>query len=247
MKGRNPSAGGLYKQPLSVQIAERIIEEISNGTYVAGSSLPSEQALSMHYNVSRPIVREALKFLSAQGFVNVSNGKEASVREVDDELLCVFFRRVLGRGIDQDIRDLFEVRIVLENMSAALAASNRTEQELVQLRGALDSMATFIDQPAIYSGFDVKFHILLAQASHNIFLFHLISAIRETLMSLASSMRLEVPAAQIALIQDYHEQVYRAVEAGSPQEAGKAMDNHFNTAMERLVKNLQARSRMRKT
>jgi GntR family transcriptional repressor for pyruvate dehydrogenase complex len=246
MKGRKLLAGGLNRQPLSVQIAERIIEEISNGTYAAGSSLPSEQALSVHYNVSRPVVREAFKFLSAQGFVNVNNGKEASIREVDDELLCVFFRRVLGRGSDRDVQDLFEVRMVLENMSAAQAAANRTEQELMQLRETLDSMMTFIDQPAIYSGFDVKFHILLAQASHNIFLFHLISAIRETLMSLASNMRLEISAAQIALIQDYHEQIYRAVKSGAPLEAKKAMDNHFNTAMERLAKNLQSRSTMRK-
>jgi len=229
----------LKKQTLSIQIAERIIEEISSGDYVAGSSLPSEQQLAADYGVSRPIVREAFKFLSAQGFVNVTTGKGAQIREVNDELLRVFMRRVLAGGVDKDIADLFAVRITLEKMSASLAARNRTAQELREIKASLGKMASFIDQPALYSEFDIKFHVQIARASHNIFLFYLISSIRETLVSLGSRMRLDLSSSQLPTVQEYHTAICRAIENKDAVEAVAAMDSHFETAMERLHKNLR--------
>ena len=229
----------LRRQTLSVQIAERIIEEISTGGYVPGSSLPSEQQLATDYGVSRPVVREAFKFLYAQGFVNVTTGKGARIREVNDELLRVFMRRVLVSGVDRDIADLFALRITLEKMSASLAARNRTASELREIKVSLSKMASFIDQPALYSEFDIKFHVQVARASHNIFLFHLISSIRETLVSLGSRMRLDLSSSQLPAVQEYHNMVYRGIEQKSPVVAVEGMEAHFETAMDRLLKNLR--------
>lgn len=230
----------LKKQTLSVQIAERIIEEISNGGYVPGASLPSEQQLAADYGVSRPVVREAFKFLYAQGFVNVTTGKGASIREVNDELLRVFMRRVLAGGVDKDIVDLFELRITLEKVSVALAARDRSTQELRELKATLNKMTSFIDQPALYSEFDIKFHVLLARSSHNIFVFHLISSIRETLVSLGSRMRLELSLSQLPHVHEHHSNIYKAIEQRNPTLAVEAMEGHFETAIERLRKNLKS-------
>lgn len=224
---------------MSVQIAQRIIEEIGDGVYLPGATLPSEQQLAAAYGVSRPIVREAFKFLSAQGFLSVMTGKSAIIREVNDELLRVFMRRVLVSGTSKSIQDLFAVRIILEEMSAALAARNRTEKDLHQLKFALNEMARYIDQPAFYSEYDIKFHVLLAQCSGNIFLFHLTSSIRDTLVSLGSKMRTSLSTTEISQIHDHHVRLFKAVEKGNSTEAVEAMELHFETAPFRLKKYLR--------
>jgi GntR family transcriptional repressor for pyruvate dehydrogenase complex len=229
----------LHRQPMSVQIAQRIIEEIGNGVYLPGATLPSEQQLAAVYGVSRPIVREAFKFLSAQGFLSVTTGKSAIIREVNDELLRVFMRRVLASGSARSIQDLFAVRIILEEMSVALASKNRTAKDIQQLKAALSEMTRYIDQPAFYSEYDIKFHVLLAQCSRNIFLFHLTSSIRDTLVSLGSRMRSNLSTAEISQIHDYHAQILRAVEKGDTTAAVEAMEKHFETVPHRLKKYLK--------
>ncbi|HUX14129.1 MAG TPA: FadR/GntR family transcriptional regulator [Spirochaetia bacterium] len=224
---------------MSSQIAQRIIEEIGSGVYLPGATLPSEQHLATTYGVSRPIVREAFKLLSAQGFLSVTTGKSAIIREVNDELLRVFMRRVLSSGSSTSIQDLFAVRIILEEMSAALAARNRTKKDLQQLGAALTEMKRYIDEPAFYSEFDIKFHVLLAQSSRNIFLFHLISSIRETLVSLGSKMRSNLSTAEIAQIHHHHISIYKAVEKGDSAEAVASMELHFETVPSRLKKYLK--------
>ncbi len=219
-----------------MQIAERIAEEITSGVYLPGASLPSEQELAAAFGVSRPIVREAFKFLSAQGFLSLTTGKSASIREVNDELLRVFMRRVLAGGSPKSIQDLFEVRRVLEGTSVALAAQNRTAKDLQQLKATLNEMARFIDKPTIYSEFDIRFHVLIAQSSRNIFLFHLISSIRDALVSLGSKMRSDLSRPEVPQIHDYHVRIYKAVERKNPAEAVEAMEMHFQTVPVRLKK-----------
>jgi len=229
----------LHRQPMSVQIAQRIIEEIGSGVYLPGATLPSEQQLAAVYGVSRPIVREAFKFLSAQGFLSVTTGKSAIIREVNDELLRVFMRRVLASGSARSIQDLFAVRIILEEFGVALASQNRTAKDIQQLKATLNEMTRYIDQPAFYSEYDIKFHILLAQCSRNIFLFHLTSSIRDTLVSLGSRMRSNLSTTEISQIHDYHLQILRAVEKGDATAAVEAMEKHFETVPKRLKKHLK--------
>jgi GntR family transcriptional repressor for pyruvate dehydrogenase complex len=231
--------GVLNRQPMSVQIAERIIEEISDGRYPPGASLPSEQQLAEDYGVSRPIVREALKFLSAQGFVTVTTGRGATIRGVDNELLRVFMRRVLAAGSKKDTLDLFELRIALEKLSAAKAARSRERRDLADMKRTVERMGEFLGQTGIYAEFDMKFHVELARASHDVFLFHLISSIREILVSVSTKMRGELSRAELPFIHSQHLKILNAVERQDPTTAVKATEAHFRGVMERLRKNLQ--------
>jgi len=82
--------------------------------------------------------------------------------------------------------------------------------------------------------------VLLAQSSRNIFLFHLISSIRDTLISLGSKMRSDLSRPEVPQIHDYHVQIYKAVERREPAAAVQAMEMHFQTIPVRLKRFLKS-------
>jgi len=230
----------LSRQSLSAQVAERLVEEITAGYYAPGDMLPSEQALSVKFGVSRPMVREALTQLSAQGFIEVRNGLGATVREVNGESLRVFFRRLLRAGNRKDIIDIFEIRETLESLSVVKAAENCSEAEIEELRKMSDQMREFIDAPLTYIQLDVQFHTKIAQFSQNMSLFHLIASIRQTMVSVNKSLRFELKAPQMEAIQENHEQIFKAIKDRDLESARLAMEAHFESLMGRLERILVA-------
>jgi DNA-binding FadR family transcriptional regulator len=230
----------ISRQSLSAQVAERLVEEISMGRYAPGDMLPSEQALSLKFGVSRPVVREALTQLSAQGFVEVKNGLGAAVREVNGESLRIFFRRLLLAGDRKDITDIFEIRESLEHLSSIKAAENRTDEDIEQLRETLASMTEHIDTPLTYVQLDAQFHTQIAQFSRNTPLFHLIASIRQTMVSVNNSLRLELGKEEIQDIQENHKEIFQAIADRDREMAQRAMDAHFENLMGRLRRILAA-------
>src|SRR6266566_7551193 len=70
-------------RPVSMwqQVADHVRDEILNGTYQPGQPLPSEEALSAEFGVSRPTIREGIKTLVAEGLVEVSRPRGTIVRD----------------------------------------------------------------------------------------------------------------------------------------------------------------------
>lgn len=227
------ASNDLNRDPLSNQIAERLAEDIHHGVYRPGTLLPSENSLSETYDVSRPVVREALKALRAQGYVEIVSGKGAFVREINDEPLKVFFRRALSADPEALI-DLLEVRKVLEAKSAALAAQKRTTEDVARLKSVLDQMAANIENFTEYSRLDVQFHIELANISRNSFLYHLTNSIRDSLLVIISELRLKRFQAELPVIQELHDDIYAAVASGDPERAVQATNVHFDDVIDRI-------------
>ena len=70
--------------PMWQQVADHVRDEILNGTYQPGQPLPSEEALSAEFGVSRPTIREGIKTLVAEGLVEVSRPRGTIVRDPFD-------------------------------------------------------------------------------------------------------------------------------------------------------------------
>lgn len=70
--------------PMWQQVADHVRTEILNGTYQPGQPLPSEEALSAEFGVSRPTIREGIKTLVAEGLVEVSRPRGTIVRDPFD-------------------------------------------------------------------------------------------------------------------------------------------------------------------
>ena len=169
-------------RPLRIHqaIAARLGIAILSGEYQPGDSFDGEIEQSLNLGVSRTAYREAMRILVAKGLVESrpKAGTHVTPRRrwnlLDPDILAWMFT---GRPDEHFIRDLFELRGIIEPAAAALAAQRRTQGQLDAMTAALDDMtrhglATTAGQEA-----DRGFHRAILEASGN-----------EALASLASSV-----------------------------------------------------------
>ena len=200
-----------------------------------GKVLPPETQLAANLGVSRPIIREALKSLAGKGIVEVVSGKGAVVKQLDGQLLQVFFRR--ATQIEREaIIDLMELRKGIEVQAAALAAQRRTPDELVQLAEIVATMRRHLRVPDVYVESDVAFHRQIASMTHNALMSHLVGAIREAIKNtLHENLLRQQTDEQLERVQVGHEAILTALEQGDAEEAQRAMAAHFDDAVVSLI------------
>src|SRR5260370_13481067 len=114
------------------RVYEQILEEIVSGQSAIGDRLPSEDQLSKEHSVSRPVIREALSRLQADGVVITRKGAGTFVQRQPGRQ---FLRLAPIRGI-ADLMRCFEFRIGVEGEAAYLAAQRRTDEHMAAIRAA---------------------------------------------------------------------------------------------------------------
>lgn len=224
----------LNRATLAEQIAESLLEQIRTQGLKSGEPLPSEAQLVVDFDVSRPVIREALKYLEGQGVIEIANGRGAILKPVTGEPLIKYFQMAVH--LNQEARiELMEVRRGLEVESATLAAQRRLPDELEKLQEHARMMQEHLFDQQTYIELDVEFHEMIAACSHNEMLFHIIKSIRESSKNLiGEGLRLREASRDLARVQELHMAIFRAIHAGDPQGAGQAMLQHFNEAVSTL-------------
>jgi GntR family transcriptional regulator, transcriptional repressor for pyruvate dehydrogenase complex len=221
----------LRRETLSEQVAEGLIALIEQDALPPGELLPSEAALAAEFGVSRPVVREALKALAARDVITIANGKGAIVRPMTSAPLRDFFQRAL-RNRHATAVELLEVRKGIEVQSATLAAQRRTAAELSELETILPALGNAVHDPGAFTLIDTQFHLLVAAASHNKMLHHLIESIREPMQeSMRAVSRRRLTEEQHAFALTAHARIVDAIEQAAPVAAGSAMAAHFDVAI----------------
>ncbi len=168
MKERPDSV--IRKRSLAEELAERLRQRITDGQFEVGEKLPAEPELMRIFGVGRSTVREAVKILVNMGFLKVQQGAGTVVesRAAADDPMAQRLRRA-------DIRDLDEVRRILEVAIVERAAGRRTEQDIEKIerflaeRGATAAAGRL--EACIEA--DIRFHVALAEATHNEILYEL--------------------------------------------------------------------------
>src|ERR1700741_3863743 len=90
-----PSPAKLYRGRVADQIADDLRGQILSGALPDGSRLPSEQELAVHYGVSGPTIREAIRVLTAMGLVNTRNGSRTTVTARSDTMLVMSIASII--------------------------------------------------------------------------------------------------------------------------------------------------------
>lgn len=225
------SLTSLSRQTLSDQIVSQLTEFIVSENLQPGDLLPAEIKLAEEFGVSRPVVREALRSMAAQGAIEVISGKGAIVQPVDDTLLRLFFQRAIDVG-NSSFVELMEVRKPLEVQCATLAAQRRTDDEATGIIKLSEAMGKQLDNLDTYAELDVEFHLLVAAATHNQLLYHLISSIRNLLKDVVrEGLQRRDSRQQIERIQVVHRAIGQAIEQENAAEAGQHMTTHFDEAL----------------
>lgn len=164
---------GYVMRGVQGRLIEGLGRAIVGGRYAQGELLPREADLIEEYGVSRTSLREAMKVLAAKGLIEIR--QKAGTRVRDESLWNAFDTDLLvwhteeGKG-EAIIRDLVELRQILEPSAARLAASRASLADLKRIDLARHAMADSVRDPAKYAEADVTFHLAIFSASHNVLL-----------------------------------------------------------------------------
>jgi DNA-binding FadR family transcriptional regulator len=157
---------------LNGQVVQTIGRRIASGFYEPGGTL-NPDALGAELDVSRTVVREALKVLTAKGMVDARPKRGTFVRPrnewslLDPDLLRWQFE---GRRDSSFFTKLTEFRAIVEPAGARLATFRRTDADLLELEAALEAMSAARRDADALTAADLQFHCALLAAAHNEFL-----------------------------------------------------------------------------
>jgi GntR family galactonate operon transcriptional repressor len=220
MIGRR-TAGGYRGRGLNGEVVELLGRRILSGEFADGETL-DVSGLEGELDVSRSVLREALRVLKAKGLVDARPKRGTFVqprtewRLLDSDVVRWQFE---GRDDSRFLDDLAEVRAIIEPASARLAALRRTDEDITALEEAIGRMAAAARGDGDAVDADVAFHRALLAATHNELLVQM-EVVLET--GLAARDRLVHGAVQDDDPTPAHEAVLNAVRDRDPEAAAEA-------------------------
>lgn len=226
-------------------IVDLLGEAIVSGRYPIGSSLPPEPALGEELGVSRTVIREAVKALIAKGLL--STGPKVGTRVLPDEQWnwfdadVVLWRSKAGQT-REFIRDLQELRRVVEPAAVRLAAERATPQDIAEIETAYAGMKDAIEHGGDYVGNDLRFHQGLLRAAHNRMVVQMAKALGALLRTSfeVSTSKPHGPSLSLPL----HRAVLDAVIARHPAKAERASLALIDGANEDIEQVLASRRKL---
>ncbi len=224
------------------QIAATLTDRMYDGVYPPGTALPTTQQLGEEFGAGLSTVREAIRELRAVGAVELVPGKGAIVRRRHDELLRVFFRRVLGPDF-QAYRDFMDVRNLLESEAASLAAHNASDADIEILKGIVERMGSHRCNPDLYARTNAEFHQEISRLSGNDLIHYLIKSVKESVHYVIERTVGRVPPMTFEDIHQAHIDIFDGIACRDPKKAADAMHRHFSLVIDWVDKNLADKDR----
>lgn len=207
-----------------------LIQDLASGKYPVGAKLPAERELSKMYNVSRPVIREAIIALEVQGLIEVRIGSGAYVRATPGAGDQV-------PGFNISAIELTEARLLIEGECAALSASQITDDELARLEQLVEQIAEENLDPAGTVKADRAFHMAIAAATRNNALIEAVERLWELrrVSPEAALLHEKARTANIKPVVDEHRAILDALQARDPAKARAAMRTHLSQVLESLL------------
>jgi GntR family transcriptional repressor for pyruvate dehydrogenase complex len=207
---------------------------IARGELKRGDRLPTEKALGEAFGVSRAVVREAIARLKADGLIETRQGSGAFVVEAPKSINLRFWQ---GAGPELDeLRDIFELRAMVEGAVAELAARRRDPDDLRAMTEHLQTMDNAMKCGGDGTEADDNFHIAMAKATHNAYVGRLVEFLgrhfsdSRKLAWQDTSHQLAIPHAA----QSEHRALFEAIERGESDAARRCALEHLRGAAGRL-------------
>jgi len=163
---------------LGDKVYNQLTKLIASGEYGENSRLPSEIELTKKFQVSRPILRQALARLRAERLIISRRGAGSFVqrRECSDVLKFGQLQNI------RDVRKCLEFRCGLESEAASRAASRHSETHCREISRAIKTMQRAISRGGQGVEEDFAFHLAIAQATENRFFVISLEALRSQII-----------------------------------------------------------------
>jgi DNA-binding FadR family transcriptional regulator len=223
MARRQEAVDAVKVRTLPVQVAAHLTRRIVGGGIEDGRA-PSELEISQEFGVSRVVARETLKILAALDIVEIAQGRRVVVRPAAewDYLSPLLAEWLPEEHVDQLLRELHEMRELLEPELAAKAAASIGDEALRTLRDLLERMRSLETQPEDYLEVDHEFHMTICRAANN----RILDRIMYSARWLGTASRRVTNQGSLPNATEAHTRIYRALESRDPDAARAAMRTH---------------------
>ncbi|MCO5732526.1 FadR/GntR family transcriptional regulator [Rhizobium sp. SSA_523] len=234
-----PSSGAARKALPDI-VFERIHRAIKSGAYGSDERLPTEHELAAEFEVSRPVIREALRRLREQGLIYSRRGAGSFVRSLG-------MKEPLGFGQLENVADLlncYEFRLTLEPAAAAAAALRHSAEDLASLRQALELLRDATNRQSHREDADYQFHLAIARAAQNNYFSTAMEALKD---HIAVGMRfhgasVKREASGLSRVFGEHEAIAKAIAARDAEAARQLMLDHLTGSRDRLFQSSPRRA-----
>jgi GntR family transcriptional repressor for pyruvate dehydrogenase complex len=212
---------------LSDKVTGLLTDAIRSGQFPSGSRLPSERELGAQFNVSRTVIREAVRSLIALELVTATGGRGVEVSKPRKRKTPNAMRLVVKGYGEIDYGKVHEVRVPLELQTAALAAERVTPEQIAELRQICDKHAKLLKKGDLVgaSKADIAFHDKLAQFAQNPLLLAMYHSLAEVLKGVRSPALHSEEVAESGL--KAHRWLLECIAAGDADAAKGAMEKHL--------------------
>lgn len=219
---------------VSSQIADQIRSSILAGEFSPGDKLPPERELAEMFGVSRPSVREALNILAAAGLVESYQGGGTVVKSLVETTTGPPLSELI-KGEQERALDVIEVRKCMEGWTAYYAAQRALPEDLRKLEAIIVEMEKNLEGFKPSQDLDANFHIVIAQATHNIVWLHLMQSIFDAMKEFQQSVWRAVYLTDDdhRILFTHHREVCEAICSRDPERARDAMLKHLTFAEQR--------------
>jgi|TARA_A100001391_G_scaffold196597_2_gene175411 DNA-binding FadR family transcriptional regulator len=203
-------------------------DQLLSGHLKRGDVLLPERELCRVLDVSRPVLREALRALAIMGVIDIRHGVGSVVSSPDMTVLGDFFSFALADDADA-VEEVVEARIAIECQAARLAVSRATITDFERMRRFADVIARTISDPVAGARADYDFHRALVDSSSASALKTMYVAVADLLQRSHADRRALVSADEAVQQQvvDDHYKILRTLTEGDADAAERAVREHF--------------------
>ncbi|MDN2567894.1 FadR family transcriptional regulator [Aquibium sp. A9E412] len=225
----------VFSRIVHTRTADGVVRQIESlileGVLDAGDRLPGERDLARQFDVSRPILRAALKRLEAQGLLVTRHGGGTHIADVTGQVFTEPVRALFATH-GKATADYLEYRREIEAVTADFAARRATAADRALLERLMARMteAHAAEDFEAEAAADVAFHNAIGECAHNIVLLHTLRGCYRLLADGVFYNRAMVygqPGAREALLSQ-HRAIHAAVAAGDPVAARAAAVGHID-------------------
>lgn len=225
---------GIFSRIRHSRTADEVVQQIEmlilEGILRVGDKLPGERELARQFDVSRPILRDALKALESRGLLVTRHGGGTFVADVIGQVFTAPMSELIAKH-RKATADYLEYRREIEGITAEFASQRATADDRSLLTGIIERMkaAHLEDDFAEEAAIDVEFHNAIGECAHNIILLHTLRSCYRLLSDgvfYNRSLIYTFPGARAKLLEQ-HVAIYDAVMKGDRAAARKAAEDHI--------------------
>jgi DNA-binding FadR family transcriptional regulator len=213
-------------------LASKLREIILTGKIPAGGALPTERELVAQSGLSRASVREALRVLEVEGLISTRVGRSGG------SIVTLPGRASVARSLELFVRSqgvrleaLLECRVGIEPLLASLAAQNRTEAQLAEMKRLHEQFAASVNDVPTYKKSNLEWHLAVARASGNELLIAFMEAIAQPILAATSYQSVTTDTARQEAVRT-HAWILRAIERQDAKAAFSRMERHVSAYSE---------------